>query len=226
MTMPSAQLLSIAEIRFVPHPSGALYWPSERTLLVADLHLEKGSAFARRGQFLPPYDTDTTLHTLETTLDAFPAERVVALGDSFHDGGGPGRLSAACRARLMALTARYDWVWITGNHDPVLPADLGGTFVPAWQTGAITCVHEPTGAGGELAGHLHPCATVRVRGRRVRRRCFVTDGARAVLPSFGAYTGGLDVGEAPWTALFPGPFEAWMLGGNAVYPVSHARLRA
>src|SRR5256885_11679543 len=101
---------------------GALYWPEEGLLVVADLHLEKGSSFARRGQLLPPYDTAETLARLARLIAHHAPRTVIALGDNFHDGGGPNRLAASDRAGLAALQRGRDWIWIAGNHDPE-PAD-------------------------------------------------------------------------------------------------------
>src|SRR3954471_17707678 len=123
---------------------GALYWPEEGLLVVSDLHLEKGSSFARRGQLLPPYDTTETLARLARLIAHYAPRTVIALGDNFHDGGGPGRLSALDRASLIALQRGRDWIWIAGNHDPD-PADgIGGIFTETFSTGALTFRHLPS----------------------------------------------------------------------------------
>src|ERR1041384_1968964 len=171
---------------------GALYWRDEGALIVADLHLEKGSSFARRGQLLPPYDTTETLSRLARLIAHFAPRVVLALGDNFHDGGGPARLSAQDRASLAGLQRGRNWVWIAGNHDPD-PADgVGGSFAATIAIGALTFRHLPSrdAPDGEIAGHLHPVARVAQRGRAVSRRCFACDGGRLVMPAFGAYTGG------------------------------------
>jgi uncharacterized protein len=205
--------------------SGVVYWPAEATLAVADLHLEKGSSFARRGIFLPPYDTRATLKALDHALQRHKPRRVIALGDSFHDRAGAARLAPSDHALLSALMSGREWVWVLGNHDPAPPADLGGTSVDEIRLGPLTFRHEPqAGSAGEIAGHLHPCATVQARGRRVRRRCFAFDGNRVVLPSFGAYTGGLSVLDQAFAMILRAPFQAMLLGRERVYPVSHAKL--
>src|SRR4051794_19112959 len=134
---------------------GALYWPEQGLLVVADLHLEKGSSFARRGQLLPPYDTTETLARLARLIAHYAPRVVIALGDNFHDGGGPGRLSAPDRTTLAALQRGRDWIWITGNHDPDPAEDIGGTFTETLAIGALTFRHKPTpnASGGEIAGH-------------------------------------------------------------------------
>ena len=95
----------------------ALYWAEERALLVADLHLEKASFYARTGQMLPPYDSRETLERLAHALRLTGARRVFCLGDNFHDAAGPERLDPHAAGMLAALTRATDWVWITGNHD-------------------------------------------------------------------------------------------------------------
>ncbi len=198
----------------VPDLSGALWWPARRTLMVADLHLEKGSSFAARGQFLPPYDTAATLARLEAAVARWRPERLIALGDSFHDRAAAQRICTADRARIRALTGCLEWVWIAGNHDPEPPADLGGAVHEELTLDGLVFRHEaePVRPCGELSGHFHPKASVRVRGRRVSARCFVTDGQRLILPSFGAYTGGLDVLDPAIAGLFPRGFSVHMLG--------------
>lgn len=208
-------------------PEGALWIADSRTLVVSDLHLEKGSAFAMRGQFLPPYDTRATLVRLAALITTMQPQTVVSLGDSFHDGGGPQRMSREDDAALSALVQGVDWVWIAGNHDPEIPASLGGRTMSVLRIGPVTLRHEPCiDSVGEIAGHLHPCARVAGRGRSVRARCFATDGARLVMPAFGAYTGGLNVRDAAFAPLFPRGATALMLGRARVYAAPPTRQRA
>jgi hypothetical protein len=210
--------VTVAGEGLILDPAGALYWPDERLLAVADLHFEKGSAFALRGCFVPPYDTFATLARLEALVGAYRPRRVICLGDSFHDRGAPARLPEAARVRLAALASAADWTWIAGNHDPAPPEGLGGEAAQVLSVGALTFRHEPTpGASpGEIAGHLHPSARVALRGRSVRRRAFAGTAERLVLPAFGAYTGGLNVLDAAFVPLFPArrAFSAWLLGAQ------------
>jgi DNA ligase-associated metallophosphoesterase len=218
--------LRCAQATLIADVSGALVWPAQALLVVADLHLEKGSAFARRGTLLPPYDTRSTLARLEAALRRWRPERVISLGDGFHDCGGGARLAADDRGQLERLIAAHDWLWVSGNHDPKPPQGLGGTVEAAIEIGGIVLRHAPEdGApGAEIAGHLHPSASVTVRGRRLRRRCFVGDDRRLVLPAFGSYTGGLDVFEPTIAGLFPGGFRAALVGAGAVHTVPDRRL--
>ena len=149
-----------------------------------------------RGVLLPPYDTVATLSRLAAVIARHDPRMVIALGDSFHDRRAHERLSDADRDALSAMQARRDWIWISGNHDPALPPDLGGVVASEVAIGPIAFRHEPTGAAGEIAGHLHPKARVATRGRSMERRCFACDGERAVMPAFGAYTGGLSIRDA------------------------------
>lgn len=211
--------LAGAAVRF--DAAGVLHWPDEDLVVVADLHLEKGSAQARRGQFVPPYDTRATIAALERAVARLRPRRIIALGDSFHDGGGEGRMAGDDGDRVRRLTAAADWFWITGNHDPDPPRALGGTAADVVAIGPLVFRHEPTGGEtGEVAGHLHPAAKVGVRGRSLRRRAFASDGRRCVLPAFGAYTGGLNVLDPAWrTILDRSRLVAWMIGDGRVYPV-------
>lgn len=222
---PARHVLALGRVSFVADPMGALYWPEEGLLAVADLHFEKGSAYAVRGQFLPPYDTATTLAALGGLIARYAPRAVLALGDSFHDAGGGRRLSGHDRAALARQQSGRDWIWIAGNHDPVLPADLGGARYGEIAIGAITFRHRPGGGGeAEIAGHLHPMARVAGAIGCVRRRCFVSDGARCVLPAFGAYAGGLNLRDRAFAALFGhAAVFAHVLGHDKVYQVAQER---
>lgn len=201
-------------------PTGALWWERTLTLIVSDLHLEKGSAFAERGVMLPPYDTAATLARLSVAIERFRPRRVVALGDSFHDGRALVRIAAPDRDALLALQAGRDWLWITGNHDKALAGKFPGDHAERLDEAGFRFVHEPTAKGSaEIAGHLHPSAKVRLRGRGVRRRAFVTDSNRILMPAFGAYAGGLDVRKPAIAGLFPRGFTAHMLGDSKVYAI-------
>lgn len=207
---------------------GALYFAAHRLLVVSDLHLEKGSAFARRGQLIPPYDSVATLSLLAGVISEYEPATVVSLGDSFHDSGGADRLPPAYRALLETLMVGRDWFWIAGNHDPDLPANLPGDAVRELALASLLFRHEPQrGAGpGEIAGHLHPCARIVQRGRSVRRRCFATDGERLIMPAFGAYTGSLNVLDRAYAGLFRrGGLVAYMIGADRVFAIAGALLR-
>jgi len=206
-------------------PCGALWWTAKRTLIVSDLHFEKGSSFAARGQLLPPYDTSATLSFVEALVAELAPQTVISLGDSFHDGGAEQRLSPGDTERIRQLTGATDWVWVEGNHDPDPPAHLGGRAAKVLHIGALVFRHEPTGEHGEIAGHLHPCARIAGRGRSLRTRCFAGDGHRLILPALGAFTGGLNVLDPAFAALFPEGLSAFALGSDRVYPVSRPRLR-
>jgi hypothetical protein len=190
--------LSFAGARLVLMRCGAVWWPAERLLLVADLHLEKGSAFARRGWLLPPHDSADTLARLAAAVEATGAARVVCLGDSFHDPDGPARMLPAARARLFGLLRHAEFLWVTGNHDGASAAMLGGWAVPELVVAGIALRHEacPARPGAEISGHFHPKVSLTLRtGRRVSRRCFALAGERLVLPAYGAYAGGLAVDD-------------------------------
>jgi DNA ligase-associated metallophosphoesterase len=199
-------------------PVGALIWPEAGALIVADLHLEKGSAAARRGHLVPPWDSQATLKKLAALLTRHAPRIVIALGDSFHDTHGPSRLAAPDRQHLASLTATTRFIWVQGNHDPAPPAGVAGDATPEWHHAGLTFRHIPTaGAAAEIAGHLHPKARVATRAGEVARPCFITDGRKMILPAFGAYTGGLDIRAPAIAGHFPDGGHAWLLGTNRVF---------
>ena len=222
-------VIDVAGVGLEADPAGALWWAERRVLAVADLHLEKGSAFAARtGQMLPPYDSRATLSRLTALAEKYAPATIVCLGDNFHDREGPDRLDAESKKAVIALMRGRRFVWIEGNHDAAAALVLGGESAPEIEIGPLVFRHEPQtrGARGELAGHLHPVASVSTRAQRVRRRCFVSDGLRCVLPAFGAFAGGLDVFDSAFARLFPQKFNAYLLGRERVYPFDHSRLAA
>ncbi len=230
--MSEAAVFAVGSVGVVADLSGALFVPALKTLVVADLHLEKGSSLARAGALLPPYDSRETLAALTRAMAAHRPQRVVCLGDSFHDRTGPNRLSPPDRAVLSDLIAAVDWTWVAGNHDGAAAAGCGGRVVDALDLGPLLLRHEPGDDAGngdgfaEVCGHFHPKASVLSGGRRVTARCFVTDGRRLVLPSFGAFTGGLDVFDPAIRSLFGGGLMAHLLGRRRVHSIPGAGLCA
>lgn len=223
---PDARIaaIDVAGVTLLADLSGALFWEDQRLLVVSDLHLEKGSSFAARGVLLPPYDTAATLGRLAAVIAHYDPGIVIALGDSFHDRDAHARLSAPDRTTIAALQTRRDWVWISGNHDPALPPDFGGIVASEVAIGPIAFRHEPTGAAGEIAGHLHPKARVATRARWMERRCFASDDERAVMPAFGAYTGGLSIRDEAFARIFQTPgFLAHVLGDSRLHMIAASR---
>lgn len=205
--------LSFAHHSFHASPAGAVYWPVERSMLVADLHLEKASWFARLGQMLPPYDSLATLQALADDIERTGAERLYCLGDSFHDRFGCERLPGEARELLLRLTSRIDWVWIVGNHDPGFADHCGGRIEDECEVSGVILRHEALVGEPrpEISGHFHPKMRLSLKGRNVSRRCFVASASKLILPAYGALTGGLDAGHpeivrkvgAPASALVP-----------------------
>ena len=225
MSEPSKLRLNGADL--LADGSGALFWPAMELLAVADLHLEKGSSFARSGSLLPPYDSLATLEQLQSAVDRYRPRRILCLGDSFHDGDGADRLGRGERERLAGLVARHDWLWIAGNHDPAPPEEVGGRVVAdAFACGPLIFRHiaYPAAAPGEVSGHYHPKASLRVRDRRLTGRCFLADQRRVVLPAFGAYTGGLDVRAPALRELFPDGCDIHFIGRSRVAALPRDRL--
>lgn len=210
--------------------SGALHVVAHDVLIVADLHLEKGSAFAARGQMLPPYDSAATLQRLDEEIAEVNPRQVVLLGDSFHDKRSIPRMAERDHETLERLAKGRDWLWLEGNHDrEALGADLDqlpGTVIETMRLGSLRLVHEPQPGEqpGEVAGHLHPSARVAAHGRGVRRPCFITDGRRIILPAFGAFTGGLNVRDPAIAGLFSTPPLAAALGRDRVHAIAWGSL--
>ena len=208
-------------------PLGGVFFPALGVLAVADLHLEKGSAAARRGSLVPPWDTGITLDRLGLLLRRWRPRTVVALGDSFHDVHGPGRMSLADRARLLAMAVETRFVWVLGNHDPT-PSGVPGQVTDAWRQDGLIFRHQAvpgvkSDAEGELCGHHHPKASIETRAGRITRPCFVVDGRRLMLPALGAYTGGLDLASPAIARLFPRGGRAFLLGQGRLFSFTMAQ---
>ena len=211
---------SFSGLELVALPQGALFWPARHALLVADLHLEKSSWFARIGQMLPPYDSLATLTDLAGLVAATAAREIWCLGDSFHDKHGCDRLPPRAREVLTGLTASTAWTWIIGNHDPGFADHCGGRIVEEAEIEGIVLRHEadPAETRPELSGHFHPKLRISHRGRLVSRRCFVATAQKLILPAFGALTGGLD-------ATHPEIVRAVGKPAEALVPVADRLLR-
>lgn len=225
-TADGALAIRVADVEVVLRVSGALWLPQVDMLVVADLHLEKGSAYAARGQLLPPYDTRETLDRLEREVAAVEPRTVVLLGDTLHDGDAETRIASGERARIAALADRLRLIWVCGNHDPEGAGDLGGETAAAVGAAGLILRHDPSPlpTRGEVAGHLHPCARIHGPAGSVRRRCFASDGQRLILPAFGAYAGGLNLRDSAFATLFESPPTGFPLG-RRVTPAPYDRLR-
>jgi DNA ligase-associated metallophosphoesterase len=220
-------VLELAGAEALLRASGAMWIEAERLLVVADLHLEKGSAYASRGQMLPPYDTRETLSRLFAEAAQLRPRTILLLGDTFHDRAAEDRLCEADIGTLTTIASVADLIWIVGNHDVDGPRTLPGRSAAAWRAVGLSLVHEPAGAPrfGEVAGHLHPAARIKGRVGSVRRRCFVTDGERLVMPAFGAFAGGLNVRDVAFSGLFRRPPLAIALGDRRTHAVGWGQLR-
>lgn len=225
MTRAMTTPLTLAGTALAALPSGALWWPDKALLCVADLHLGKSERIARRGgALLPPYETAETLDRLAADIARHAPRIVVCLGDSFDDGACADALAPGESARLATLAAGRDWIWIAGNHDPA-PLSVAGRHLADFALGPLTFRHiARTDAGpGEISGHWHPKARVALRGRTISRPCFLSDGARLILPAFGAYTGGLRADHPSLAALLRPDGRAILTGTPALsVPLSAA----
>ena len=222
------QPISICGKQFRADMWGALYWPGEDALIVADLHLEKGSALAKRGQLVPPYDTRDTLRRLAEAIDRYGAGTVIALGDSLHDEDASQRIGLEELEILQIMQEDREWIWVTGNHDPRVGERLGGSVVGDIEVEGIVLCHQPRPGRvtHEIAGHLHPAARLWLHGYSLRRPCFVGNGRRLVMPAFGTYAGGLNILDEAFEPLFGNDgMRVWMLGQEGLYPVATRLLK-
>jgi uncharacterized protein len=227
--LPPGVETAVHGVAAVCDPLGALYLPDDRILIVSDLHLEKGAAFARRGMMLPPYDTLATLTVLSAVISRHDPRLVISLGDNFHDRIGSQHLPDAYRRLIVEMARGREWIWINGNHDPDGTVELPGNCADEMVYNGLTFRHEPKGGlqKGEIAGHLHPSATVRRRDKAIRRPCFATDGARLLMPAFGVMSGGLDLRHRAMHGLFDHEaLIAHLLGRDRIYSVRFGRLSA
>jgi uncharacterized protein len=226
--VPRAQRIMLGGQTLVPLLSGALWAPDFKTLIVADLHLEQGASLARRGVHVPPYDSVATLTALENTVRQTGPWRLILLGDSFHDAVAHEEIGTDLQGRLLALTGAVETIWLTGNHDPVGPDQLGGCCLQSCQLGEITLRHEPQKLGPgqfEIAGHLHPGATLIQRGIALRGKVFVHDARRLIMPAFGSYTGAFDLRHKAFHGLLnEGETQVTMIGKSALHRFPLARL--
>ncbi len=220
--------ISVCGKSFIASTSGALYWPGEEALIVADLHLEKASAAAVRGRLLPPYDTRETLTKLAEAIDRFEPKTVIALGDSLHDKDAATRISEDNLAILHMLQEDRSWVWVTGNHDPIIAPHLGGEVCAELRLEGLTLRHEPQSGRvtHEIAGHLHPAAKVSMYGHTIRRPCFAGNTRRLIMPAFGRFAGGLNVLDDAFAPLFGSDgIHVCVLGEEGLYPIASRLLR-
>jgi len=215
-------LLMIGKLSVIADPSGALFAPDEGLLIVSDLHFEKGSSLARRGSMLPPYDSRDTLLRLSAVIDRLKPKSIIALGDTWHDRHGHDRMSSDDLDLFATLRRGIDWILITGNHDPDPPRDLGASVLHEIEIAGVTFRHEPNPqtVEPEIAGHLHPAAKIRGKGRSIRRKCFISNKRRCILPAFGTYTGGLNVLDTAFIPLFPmRDFVTHIVSTDQIYAV-------
>lgn len=182
--------------RLLLRPSGTLYWPAQETLVVADMHLEKGSfAAISRGVLLPPHDTHDTLSRLLAELNATRPARLLLLGDSLHDNAGLNRMASTDRNLLDRILQLQETIWLHGNHDAQISASLS-VAMEHYHLAGIDFMHEASdGEGFEVSGHYHPVASIRHKGISARQKVFAVNGGKLIMPSFGTYTGGLDVDD-------------------------------
>lgn len=226
MAAPQSRNIVLNGAELLALSAGGLYWPEKNTLIVSDLHFEKGTSYAATGQFLPPYDSRATLTRLAELMDQLKPNRVLCLGDSFHDSAAADRMDLQDKDLLGRLTKMTEWIWVAGNHDPHPPKDMGGSVCSDHTEGPLVFRHEAdiNQGAGEISGHYHPKAKIQTRARRVGAPCFVEDGHRMILPAFGAFTGGLNVSDTAISRFFPRGFTAHLATRHGIVSVPRNRL--
>lgn len=202
-----ANLVELAGNKLLLDASGALIWPAESMLVVSDLHFEKGSFLGVFGNPIPHYDSRKTLQNLLRVIEQYSPQHVLCLGDSFHDHNAWQRLSEQEKQDMIELVnLQPRWTWILGNHDPDLPSELPGEKVTELSIKNLLFLHEPklpiAPQTAQIFGHFHPKMTKSVSRQRMSGRCFMYDQMKMVMPSFGAYTGGLSIDDSAFEALF------------------------
>ncbi len=205
------------------HADGVVFSPVHDTLLVSDLHFEKGSYLLQSGNPLAPLDTYATLQRLTRLVHLFNPARVICLGDSFHDRGAFNRLSTNDRQLMTELIAQTDeWVWVLGNHDPDLPDDIPGDKCHHLRLGKVLVVHEPEKTiAPQIVGHFHPKGRLMLNRQRLTGKCFVVTDSLMILPAFGQYTGGLDINDAAIIKRAPkSGRRCYFLYEKLIYPLN------
>jgi DNA ligase-associated metallophosphoesterase len=200
----------------------ALYWPARDALVVSDLHLEKSTFLAQFGSTIAPFDSHDTLARLTALVARYRPKSLILLGDSFHDHGAWERLDARAREQLLALCAAVDdCCFIEGNHDRNLALPDCLCFEDERTTAGLVFRHEPGVSGlPQVIGHFHPALSFSLRGHRLRGKCFAVNGHTLIMPSFGSFTGGLDLRDPAFRAIDGGdPFQPYLVYKNTVTAV-------
>jgi DNA ligase-associated metallophosphoesterase len=189
-------------------PERAVYWPAQRTLLLADPHFGKAAAFRAGGIPVPAGTTADNLARLDSALAATGATQLVCLGDLLHARAGRVARTVEAVAVWRARHEQLQWLLVRGNHDR-----HAGDPPPAWR---ITCLdepvvdapfvwrHEPREAeeGYVLAGHVHPAVRLGRGALAETLPCFVFGRRVGILPAFGDFTGQATLRPQPEDRLF------------------------
>lgn len=218
----STRTVDIAGQHLVLHPERAIWWPEQRTLMVADVHFGKGAVFRRAGIAVPSGDTDDDLQRLDVLIDAFAPARLVILGDLVH---GAATERSAWVAGVRAWRSRHaaiDVILVAGNHDRHFDvASLGITVQPdRLVMPPFVLAHHPhaNANGYVLAGHVHPGVVVRDGWRKHRLPAFVFDRDVGMLPAFGTLTGLQEIRTSPGRQLFAATPAGVIPAGRATTP--------
>ncbi|MES2975096.1 MAG: ligase-associated DNA damage response endonuclease PdeM [Pseudomonadota bacterium] len=200
------------------HPSGAMFLPEHGAVLVADAHFGKAVSFRKLGVPVPQGTTTETLEGLTRLVHETAARRIVFLGDFLHSARSHAPATLAAIARWRELHTSLALTLVRGNHDdragdppPVLRMEVLDEPLPL---GPFALCHYPRAREGAyvLAGHWHPCISIRGRSfERLRLPCFwlgddsgtLPGHAVGVLPAFGSFTGMRRIEPRAGDRVFP-----------------------
>ena len=197
--------------------SGILFWPEKKIAVASDLHLEKSSYLAKLGIFLPPYESLLTLNRLCKILKKSDIKKLILLGDTFHDNQGYSRLSRESRKKFDYIISKYDTTFILGNHDRNIEIPTVKKVLNL-KINEINFCHELSLSNFyEISGHYHPKVVLKKFNNRISTKCFVISKSKIILPSFGKFTGGLDVNDKVFKSLIKDECDYFLLHPKKLY---------
>ena len=199
-----------ANKEFILQKDGSVYWPDKKSLILGDLHLEKSSYFAKLGNFLPPYDSFETLNKLEKSLNKLNVNKIILLGDIFHDKEGIKRLNKKLLKYLDYICKKFDVIWLVGNHDGIdRPKDA--KFCKKYKIDNINFNHKSSkNTMNELSGHYHPKATLKLFKTKISKPCFLIGKSKIILPAYGSFTGGIDSQDEIFKKIFENKYKTYL----------------
>ena len=208
--------------RFIFDKSGSIFLENLKTLIFSDLHLGKSLSFADHGNLIPPFDLDETLLNLKNIIERYKPKRLISLGDSFHENKSIQKMKRKYVYIINNLLRKVDITWIEGNHDSNLlfKDKIQGNFKNFYKLKNFKFVHSKSLIDEvnlfEFSGHYHPKITLKFNGVNYSYKCFILTDNFCILPSFGTYTGGLDIKSNALQKILPINKQIIILGNNKI----------